>query len=137
MSEQLLIGNIKEKIELRFKNYHVEGEAVMHHWCGEIGFIRMKPFDIDASNVSNEDELNEIIKSKINDNGFGCQTIMGAFIVLHANYSNEDIHTETKIHVKDYYLNKDYVKNPIETPQKYIDMAKEFWNEDEGTYKNA
>ena len=54
MSEQLLIGNIKEKIELRFKNYHVEGEAVMHHWCGEIGFIRMKPFDIDASNVSNE-----------------------------------------------------------------------------------
>ena len=109
----------------------------MHHWCGEIGFIRMKPFDIDASNVSNEDELNEIIKSKINDNGFGYQTIMGAFIVLHANYSNEDIHTETKIHVKDYYLNKDYVKNPIKTPQKYIDMAKEFWNEDEGAYKNA
>ena len=116
MSEQLLIGNIKEKIELRFKNYHVEGEAVMHHWCGEIGFIRMKLFDIDASNVSNEDELNEIIKSKINDNGFGCQTIMGAFVVLHANYSNEDIHTETKIYVKDYYLNKDYVKNPIKTP---------------------
>ena len=104
---------------------------------GEIGFIRMKPFDIDASNVSNENELNEIIKSKINDNGFGCQTIIGAFIVLHANYSNEDIHAETKIHINDYYLNKDYVKNPIETPQKYIDMAKEFWNEDEGAYKNA
>ena len=34
MSEQLLIGNIKEKIELRFKNYHVEGEVVMHHWWG-------------------------------------------------------------------------------------------------------
>ena len=137
MSEQLLIGNIKEKSELRFKNYHVEGKVVIHHWLGEIGFIRMKPFDIDASNVSNEDELNEIVKSKINDNGFGCQTIMGAFIILHANYSNEYIHTETKIHVKDYYLNKDYVKNPIETPQKYIDMAKEFWNEDEGAYKNA
>ena len=118
MSEQLLIGNIKEKIELRFKNYHIEDKGVMHHWWGEIGFIRMKPFDIDASNVSNEDELNEIIKSKINDNGFGCQTIIGAFIVLHANYSNEDIHAETKIHIKDYYLNKDYVKNPIETPSK-------------------
>ena len=35
MSEQLLIGNIKEKIELHFKNYHIEGEAVMHHWWGE------------------------------------------------------------------------------------------------------
>ena len=34
MSEQLLIGNIKEKIELHFKNYHIEGEAVMHHWWG-------------------------------------------------------------------------------------------------------
>ena len=33
MSKQLLIGNIKEKIELHFKNYHIEGEAVMHQMC--------------------------------------------------------------------------------------------------------
>ena len=85
----------------------------------------MKPFDIDATDISNEDELNEIIKSLINDNGFGCKSIMGAFIVLYANYSNEDIYTGTKIYVKDYYLNKD----AIETPQKYIDLAKEMWDE--------
>jgi hypothetical protein len=125
MSKQLLIENVKEKIELRFMGYHVEGGAVLQHWDGEIGFIRMKPFDIDADDISNEDELNEIIKSLINDNGFGCQSIMGAFIVLYANYSNEDVYTGTKIHVKDYYLNKDV----IETPQKYIDLAEDAWYE--------
>jgi hypothetical protein len=125
MSKQLLIENIKDKIELRFTGYHVEGEAVLQHWSGGTGFIQMKPFDVDASNISNEDELNEIIKSLINDNGFGCQRIMGAFIVLFAKYSNEDELAGTKIHVKDYYLNKDVIK----TPQKYIDMAEEMWYE--------
>ena len=125
MSNQLLIENIKDKIELRFMGYHVEGEAVLQHWGGETGFIQMKPFDIDADDISNEDELNEIIKSLINDNGVGCQSIMGAFIVLYANYSNEDVYAGTKIHVKDYFLNKD----AIETPQKYIDLVEETWYE--------
>ncbi len=31
MSKQLLIENIKDKIELRFMGYHVEGEAVLQH----------------------------------------------------------------------------------------------------------
>lgn len=124
MSNKLLIENVKDKIELRFMGYHVEGGAVLQLWGGETSFIQMKPFDIDASNISNEDELNEIIKSLINDNGFGCQSIMGAFICLYANYSNEDVYTGTKIHIKDYYLNKD-----IETPQKYIDLAEEKWYE--------
>lgn len=125
MSNQFLIENIKDKIELRFMGYHIEGEAVLQHWGGEIGFIQMKPFDIDASDISNEDELNEIIKSLINDNDFGCQSIMGAFIILYANYSNEDVFNGTKIHVKEFYLNKD----AIETPQKYIDLAEEMWYE--------
>jgi hypothetical protein len=125
MSKQLLIENIKDKIEMHFTGYHVEGEAVLQHWGGETGFIKMKPFDIDASNISNEDELNEIIKSLINDNGFGCQRIMEAFIVLYPKYSNEDKLASTKIHVKEYYLNKDV----IETPQKYIDLAEEMWFE--------
>lgn len=125
MSKQLLIDNIKDKIELRFVGYQVEGEAVLEHWGGETGFIQMKPFNIDADDISSEDELNEIIKSLINDNGFGCQRIMGAFIVLYTVYSNQDVYTGTKIYVKNYYLNKDV----IETPQKYIDMAEEMWYE--------
>lgn len=125
MSKQLLIDNIKDKIELHFVGYQVEGEAVLEHWGGETGFIQMKPFNIDADDISSEDELNEIIKSLINDNGFGCQRIMGAFIVLYAVYSNQDVYTGTKIYVKNYYLNKDV----IETPQKYIDMAEEMWYE--------
>ena len=52
MSNQLLIENIKDKIELRFMGYHVEGEAVLQHWGGETGFIQMKPFDIDADDIS-------------------------------------------------------------------------------------
>lgn len=125
MSKQLLVENIKDKIELSFVGYHVEGEAVLQHWGGDTGFIQMKPFNIDADDISSEDELNEIIKSLINDNGFGCERIMGAFIVLYAVYSNQDVYTGTKIHVKDYYLNKDV----IETPQKYIDLAEEMWYE--------
>ena len=29
------------------------------------------------------------------------------------------------------------LKTQLKPPQKYIDMVKEFWNEDEGAYKNA
>lgn len=67
--------------------------------------------------------MNEIIKSLINDNGFGCQNIMGAYIVLYANYSNKDVYCGTKIYLKNYYLNKDV----IETPEKYIKIAEDTW----------
>ena len=88
----------------------------------ELGSLKWEPFDIEATDISNEEELNENIKSLINDNGFGCQSIMGAYIVLSANYSNKDVCIGgIKIHVKDYYLNKD-VK---ETPQRYIDLAED------------
>jgi hypothetical protein len=131
MSRPLLLENVAEKIELNFVGYHVEGVAVMNKWGGGIGCIKMNPFDIDATalgetDLSDEEELNEIIKSLINDGGFGCQSIMGAYIVLYAYYSNKDVCTSgIKIHLKNYYLNKDTIK----TPQRCIDLAEDTWYE--------
>lgn len=128
MGRPLLLENVAEKIELNFIGYHVEGIAVLQHWGGETGFIRMNPFNFDATNLgetdlSDEEELNEIIKSLINDNGFGCEKIFGAWIVLYANYSNDEVYSGTRIHLKDFYLDKDVNK----TPEKYIQMAEEVW----------
>ena len=63
MSKSFLLENVAEKIELNFAGYYVEGISVLREWNGATGFIKMKPFDIEAADISNEEELNEIIKS--------------------------------------------------------------------------
>ena len=103
---KFMLPGVDAKIELLFYNYLVSGEAVIQHWDDSIGIIRMKNFNINPDDLKSSDEFEEVIKSLLNDNGFGCKDIIGAYVNIFASYINVGNAGTYDMWVKDMFIEK-------------------------------
>ena len=97
-------GIVKPSIELTLDHYQIRGTALIHNWCDDRSAIKMKTFDIDAKGIQSETEFVEIIESLLNDNGFGCKAIIGAFVEVWTVYTG--FNTQAKQFAKDMFVTK-------------------------------
>ena len=95
---------INSSITLNFDHYHVKGTALIETWCGVRSCVKMKSFDVPADGLQSENEVMDIIVSLLNDNEFGCKSIIGAFVEIWAVYTG--FNTEAKTFVKDEFVTK-------------------------------
>ena len=72
---------MKKKVELELAGFSVTGTARLVLWGGELGEIAMERVYIPKEALSKDNILRAV-----NDNGFGCQAITGADIVVHRVY---------------------------------------------------
>ena len=97
-------GIVEPSIKLTLDHYQIRGTALIHNWCDDRSAIKMKTFDIDAKGIQSETEFVDIIESLLNDNGFGCQAIIGAFVEVWAVYTG--FNTQAKQFAKDMFVIK-------------------------------
>ena len=120
LTEKLLLTvnskQIHPNITLSFDRYYVRGTALIENWCGSRSCVKMKSFDVPANGLQAENEITDIIISLLNDNGFGCKAIIGAFVEIWAVYTG--FNTEAKTFVKDEFVTK--------PGEKMLDREKEF-----------
>jgi hypothetical protein len=74
-------------ISLKLVGYRIEGTTKLKDWYGQIGYIEMKKVDITSI-----DNTEDVWMSFVNDNGFGCQEILGAHLLIYELY--EDNYTK-------------------------------------------
>ena len=96
--------SINSNITLNFDHYHVKGTALIETWCGVRSCVKMKSFDVPADGLQSENEVMDIIASLLNDNEFGCKSIIGAFVEIWAVYTG--FNTEAKSFVKTEFVTK-------------------------------
>lgn len=106
-----LFSNVKESITLNLKGYIVRGVAVINTWGGPTSTIQMNEIVIDEA-LETKEELYDAIRSLMNDAGFGCREILGAFVAIYAAYSNEDVYNSSKVFVETTFLDKTDTKTP-------------------------
>lgn len=97
-------GIVEPSIKLTLDHYHIRGTALINTWCDTRSAIKMKTFDIDANGIKSETEFVDIIESLLNDNGFGCKAIIGAFVEVWSVYTG--FNTEAKQFAKDMFVTK-------------------------------
>lgn len=97
-------GIVEPSIKLTLDHYQIRGTALIHTWCDDRSVIKMKTFDIDANGIQSEKEFVDIIESRLNDNGFGCKTIIGAFVEVWTVYTG--FNTQAKQFAKDMFVIK-------------------------------
>ena len=97
-------GIVKPSIELTLDHYQIRGAALIHNWCDDRSAIKMKTFDIDAKGIQSEKEFVDIIESLLNDSGFGCKAIIGAFVEVWTVYTG--FNTQAKQFAKDMFVTK-------------------------------
>ena len=86
---------MSKKLELNFTSYAVGGIAEIRLWGGGTATIDMAKYYLD--DLDNEQELID----GINDNGFGCESIIGAQVELYENYEGRLVYLESR-----YYKNQ-------------------------------
>jgi hypothetical protein len=97
-------GIVEPSIKLTLDHYQIRGAALIHTWCDNRSAIKMAPFDIDANGIQSETEFVNIIESQLNDNGFGCKSIIGAFVEVWTVYTG--FNTQAKQFAKDMFVIK-------------------------------
>lgn len=110
--------DMKDRIipEITFSlvKYKVRGAAILNKWDGGTSAIIMKPFEFSAEGIESEDDFLEIIKSLLNDNGFGCQNIKGAYVEIYGVYEAKEnkhyVNAESEIYIKETFVDKDPYK---------------------------
>jgi hypothetical protein len=105
--------NIPDTITLNHMGYNVTGTVAINLWGGETAYIDMKPIYIEQA-VKDAEALYDLIREGLNDNGFGCERILGAHVDIYAVYSNQDVYTSTKVYIGHLWLDKD---KDIPTPE--------------------
>jgi hypothetical protein len=71
----------KKQISLDHWGYELRGEALLNLWGGGQGTIEMSPVRIPDHELTHTN-----IKRSINDNGFGCESVESATIVIYDVY---------------------------------------------------
>ncbi len=78
---------IQSELTCRFTNLQVRGYCKILSWGGAEGFIMMTPFDIQEEEIDKGDILS-LVKAKVNDGGFGAQSIISFHAMLDACYEH-------------------------------------------------
>lgn len=97
-------GIVEPSIKLTLAHYQIRGTVLIQTWCDVRSVIKMKTFDIDANVIKSEAEFVDLICSLLNDNGFGCKAIIGAFVEVWAVYTG--FNTQAKQFAKDMFVIK-------------------------------
>lgn len=120
--------DMKDRIipEITFSlvKYKVRGAAILNKWDGSTSVIIMKPFEFSAEGIESEDNFFEIIKSLLNDNGFGCRDIKGAYVEIYGVYGTKNnehnVDAESEIYIKETFVDKElYTLTDEETALAY------------------
>ena len=103
---KFMLPNVDAKVELLFSGYEVTGFAAIRCWDDSDGIIEMKPFFVDPADIKNEYEFEDKLKSLLNDNGFGCKDIIGAYVDIFASYCLPGCNNTFEIWTEDRYVEK-------------------------------
>jgi hypothetical protein len=103
---KFMLPGVDAKVELLFSGYEVTGFAAIRCWDDSDGIIKMKPFFVDSENIHNEYEFEDKLKSLLNDNGFGCKDIIGAYVNIFASYCLPGGVNTFEIWTEDRYVEK-------------------------------
>lgn len=76
-----------KEIVMKHIGYRFKGVSCIIDWYDDTGVIKMKPFDVMLEDITEEKSLEDIVKENLNDNGFGCQAIRGAYLVKYNIYA--------------------------------------------------
>lgn len=121
-----MLPNVDAKVELLFSGYEVTGFAAIRCWDDSVGIIKMNPFFVDPEDIQNEYEFEDKLKSLLNDNGFGCKDIIGAYVNIFASYCLPGGVNTFEIWTEDRYVEKlegqftDSLKNAVN--ESYHDL---------------
>jgi hypothetical protein len=83
------LGIVPETIDMTFDKFIINGFTVINNWGGGSGIVKMQEFSIDPNGLKDFDEMKEIIKSLLNDGGFGCESIIGGYVHIWASYTSK------------------------------------------------
>ncbi len=84
--------NVSKTITIEFSHLEMTGVAKIICWDGDTAVINMDKcfleYSVETINSWSEDELKAELKKHINDGGFGCERIIGAYCYITAVYAN-------------------------------------------------
>ena len=83
------LGLTPEAIDMTFDKFIINGFTAINNWGGGSGVVKMQEFSIDPNGLKDFDEMKEIIKSLLNDGGFGCESIIGGYVHIWASYTGK------------------------------------------------
>ena len=92
-----------ETIEIKLRDYKIEGIVLIQLWGGKQATISMKPEFIKEEPLTWFDVLN--------DNGYGCEKILGGIISIYANYGPNYLVYQGELLVGQY--EKDYIEEVL------------------------
>ena len=110
IKSELTSKEISKTLTLEAVGYRFTGTACVIDWYDNYGRIEMKPFNIYFSEFNNHDEFMNLLRERLNDNGFGVQDIRGALVDEFMIYSdlNDKYAPEYKVPVNyDIVVNAD------------------------------
>lgn len=90
-------------IEVKLQDYRIEGLVLIQLWGGGQATISMRPEHIKEEPLTWFDVLN--------DNGFGCEKILGGIISIYANYGPNYLVYQGELLVGQY--TQDYIEGVI------------------------
>mgnify|MGYP007111769513 CR=1 FL=1 len=74
---------------MTFDKFIINGFTAINNWGGGSGIVKMQEFSIDPNGLKDFDEIKEIIKSLLNDGGYGCESIIGGYVHIWASYTSK------------------------------------------------
>ena len=88
IKSELTSKEISKTLTLEAVGYRFTGTACVIDWYDDHCTIEMKPFNIYFSEFNTHDEFMNLLKERLNDNGFGVQDIRGALVDEFMIYSD-------------------------------------------------
>lgn len=74
-----------KQITLNLTGYEVDGVSLIRAWGGGKGAIKMNPITYGTNTTIDEIQNNLTVKD-LNDGGFGCESIIGAYVNFYEVY---------------------------------------------------
>lgn len=110
-----------DTLTLKLIGYRFEGTACIIDWYDQTGFIKMKSFEIFLEDVEDPNNLLDIVRDNLNDNGFGCQHIKGAILSKWGIYSTGR-KNDPNISCYDFITDNIYVNIDDKNPMTNIEL---------------
>jgi hypothetical protein len=92
----------EKTINLKLVKYRIRGITKIKDWYGKVNFIEMVPVEFKDKPTIKQ------IEDNLNDNGFGCQAILGGYITIHEVYENN-----VELPVLDSIMIKDFTEDDL------------------------
>ena len=83
------MATIQSTLTCQFTHLYVRGYCKILSWDNNLGIIQMMPFKITQDELQSGNLPLELIKSKVNDGGFGSQEIISFHVMIDACYEHD------------------------------------------------